>query len=78
MHIMMHIIGRACLFQSVHKTGAIHGQVQVNRLGRLEQPIKMLIQERPAPVIKPQPLPHAIAQHEAAIENTDRGLGPGF
>ena len=34
----------------------------------------MLFDKRPTPVIQPDPFPHAVTHHKAAVIDTDQGL----
>jgi hypothetical protein len=57
----LHLIGRAA-------------DVEVDGERRFEQPFEMLVDEGPAPVVEAQPLPHAVAQHEARVVDADHRL----
>ena len=52
-------------------------EVEVDRLGGLEEPVDVFIGKGPAVVVEPQPLPHPVAEHEAGVIDADHCLGLG-
>ncbi len=54
-----------------------HADVEVDGLRRLEQAVDMLVEEGPAAVVEPDPLPHPVAQHEAGVIDADQRLRLG-
>ncbi len=56
-----HGVGLPRRLQRCHDARAVHSDIKVDGLGRLEQPVEMLVQKGPFSVIKPQTLPHAVA-----------------
>jgi hypothetical protein len=42
--------------------------------GALPQPVEVLLEEGGVPGADPQPLPHAVAEHETGVEDADDGL----
>ena len=76
MGVCGHVIGRLCLCYCRNELICRHPDIEINRLGGLEEPVEVLIHESPAAIIKPQPFPHTIAEHEAAVIDTDERLSP--
>ena len=51
-----------------------HANIKINRFCGGEQPVDMFIRKGPGPVIKTQPFPDTITQHEATVINADQSL----
>ncbi len=75
MGVSRHIIGDAGFLQRGDHTSRVQPDIEIDRLGRLEEPRDMFVEKRPAPVVEPQTLPYAVAEHETAVIDTYCGLG---
>ena len=51
--------------------------VERQRLGPLEEPVEVPVEEHGVAAVHPQPLPHPVAEHEPGVEHRHHGLGPG-
>jgi hypothetical protein len=59
-------------------TRAIHADVQQNRFRALEQPVQVFVEEDRMAIDHAQSFPHAVAEHEPAVEHRHRRLCARF
>ena len=57
---------------------AVEADVEHERLGAFVQPVQMRIEEQRLSADDAEAFPHAIAEHEAAVEHGHHGLVAGF
>ena len=78
MGVIGHAIGRLCFHDGGDHLVPGAGDVQIDRLRRLEQAVDVFVKEGPLAVVKADAFPHAIAQHEAGIVDRDDRLRLGL
>ena len=76
MDIRFHPVGMTRHLQRIHDPLPIHPGIEAHGLAAVEKAIHVIVEERPDAIVKAHPLPHAVAQHEAAVIDRDHGLVP--
>ena len=68
---MLHVIGgQRCVDRGDHLL-ARQAEIERDVTRPTVEPLDMRIEEQHRALVKPQPLPHAVAQHEACVEDRD-------
>ena len=75
MDALVHPVGVERVVQPLRQLLARQADIHRDRLGAFEQPVEMAVEEGEAAAVDPKPLPHAVAEHEAAVEHRDDRLG---
>jgi hypothetical protein len=70
----MHVVGGEAREQPAGQRVARQADLHADRLGALVKPVEMSIQERDAAGHHPKPLPDAVAENEAGVEDGDHRL----
>ena len=78
MHAVAHAVGVQRGVERLRQLRTIHADIQRDRFRALVQPVEVFVEKDRVPVDHPQTFPHAIAQHETAVEYRHRGFGPRF
>ena len=76
MHAIAHLVRAQRLADRSAELGPRHTDVERDGLGTLEESVEVLVEERRVPLVHAQPLPDAVAEHEAGVEHRHDGLGP--
>ena len=71
-------LARERVVDRLRQLGAVQADVEHHRLRAFEQPVEVGVEEQRVAASHAQPLPDAVAEHEAAVEHRHHGLGPGL
>ena len=74
-HAIRHPVGGQRVVDRAGQLVAADAEVDHQRGRALPEPVEVLLEERRVAVVHPQPLPDAVAEHEAGVEDRHRGLG---
>jgi hypothetical protein len=71
-----HAVAADGLVEGVRQLRARHPDVEAYRLGTLEEPVEVKIEEGELAVVQPEALPHAVPDEKAGVEDGDLRLLP--
>jgi hypothetical protein len=72
---ILHAVRVEGLVEALDQFMTAEADVHRDRLGALEQPVEVLVEEGEPPLVDPQAFPHAIAEHEPGIEHRHHRFG---
>ena len=70
-----HGVRGAGLLERRRHAGTVAADVEVDGARRLEEAVEVVVEEAPAAVVQAEPLPDAVAEHEARVVDRDARLG---